>query len=71
MDVQMFDFAPIFGLLDFPLIWLAIPLALAFSVTYACSREEAPRAILKRACKVAFWLFFFLTLIGVILYASV
>ena len=67
----MFDFFPLFGLLNFPLIWLAIPLALAFSFVYAGTRAEAPREILKRAAKIAFWLFFFLALVAGILYVAV
>lgn len=64
----MFDAAPVFGLLSFPLIWLAVPLAIAFSLVYAGTREEAPKKILRRAAGVAFWLFFFLFLVGAILY---
>ncbi len=67
----MFDVCPLFGLLNFPLIWLAIPLAVAFSLTYAGTRAEAPKEILKRAANVAFWLFFFMILIAVVLYFAV
>lgn len=62
---------PIFGLLDFPLIWLAAPLALAFSLTYAGTRAEAPREILTRAAKNAFWLAFFMVLIALVLRIAV
>ncbi len=58
----------LFGLLDFQQIWLAIPLALAFSVVYAATRSEEPRFIAVRAAKIAGWLFFFLVLVGVVLH---
>ncbi|MGI6402116.1 MAG: hypothetical protein ACOX0A_08415 [Thermoguttaceae bacterium] len=61
----------LFGLLSFPQIWLSVPLALAFAFCYSASREEQPAKIVRRAIRVAFWLFFFLALVGVILYFSV
>ena len=64
----MLDLGVLFGLLNFPQIWLAIPLAIAFSLTYAGTRAEKPLAILARAGRVAFWLFFLLALVGVIQY---
>lgn len=69
----MFDLtsAPLVGLLTFAQIWLAIPLAVAFSLVYAGTRAEQPREILQRAARVGFWLFFFLILIAVILYIAV
>lgn len=67
----MLNVSPLFGLLGFPLIYLAIPLAVAFSLAYAATREESPILILKRAGKVAFWLFFFMALVAAILYVSV
>jgi hypothetical protein len=56
------------GLLNFQQIWLAVPLALAFSVVYAATRSETPRFIAVRAAKIAGWLFFFLILVGVVLH---
>jgi|BioPla2DNA2_1021312.scaffolds.fasta_scaffold46302_2 ATP/ADP translocase len=67
----MFDVLPIFGLLDFAQIWLAVPLVVAFSFVYAATRSESPREILRRASSVGFWLFFFLALVAVILRLSV
>ena len=69
----MFDLlpTPTFALLNFAQIWLAIPLALAFSFAYAGSRAENPREILTRGVKIAAELFFFLILVGVILYLAV
>lgn len=67
----MFDFVYTFGLLNFPQVVLAIPLALAFAVVYAASREEEPKKIALRAARVAFWLFFFLVLVGIVLYFAV
>ncbi len=63
----MFDLLTVFGLLSFAQIWLAIPLALAFSFAYAATRFESPREIFKRAATVGLWLFFFLALVGAIL----
>ncbi|MBR0225698.1 MAG: hypothetical protein IJL92_06545 [Thermoguttaceae bacterium] len=67
----MFDALVLFGLLSFPQIWLAVPLALAFSFCYAASRAEEPKKIVAKALRVAFWLFFFLILVGAILYIAV
>ena len=67
----MFDALVLFGLLSFPQIWLAVPLALAFSFCYAASRAEEPKKIVAKGMRVAFWLFFFLALVGVILYFAV
>ena len=64
----MFDAPALFGLLSFPQMWLAIPLALAFSFCYAASREEDTKKLVRRALRVAFWLFFFLALVATILY---
>ena len=66
METRMFNLLSVFGLLHFAQIWLAIPLALAFSFAYAATRYEAPRDILKKAASVGFWLFFFLALVAVI-----
>jgi hypothetical protein len=49
-------------------MWLAIPLALAFSFCYAASRNEEPKKLVRHALRVAFWLFFFLALVATILY---
>lgn len=64
----MTDVLILFGLLNFPQIWLAIPLALAFSFCYAASRAEEPKAIVKRGCGVAFWLFLSLALVALLLH---
>lgn len=67
----MFNALPLFGLLSFPQLWLAAPLAIAFSFCYAASRAEEPRKIVAGALRIAFWLFFFLAAIGVLLYFAV
>ncbi len=69
----MFDSLPLilFGLLDFAQIWLAIPLSVAFALVYAGTRAEAPKEIFIRAGVIAFWIFFFLALVGFILYLAV
>lgn len=64
----MFNAPALFGLLNFPQMWLAIPLALAFSFCYAASRNEEPKKLVRHALRVAFWLFFFLALVAAILY---
>lgn len=61
-------FPSIFALLNFQQIWLAIPLSVAFSFVYAATRCEEPRFIFARAARIAGWLFFFLALVGAILY---
>ncbi len=53
------------------MFWLAIPLAIAFSLVYAATRSEEPREICKRALNVACRLFFFLILVGVVLHFAV
>ena len=63
----MFNLLSVFGLLHFAQIWLAVPLALAFSFAYAATRFESPREVLKKGASVGFWLFFFLALVAVIL----
>jgi len=67
----VFDSLCLFGLLNFPMFWLAIPLAVAFSLVYAATRCEEPREICKRALSVACKLFFFLILVGVVLHFAV
>lgn len=48
--------------------WWALPLAAVVSLVWNASRYEDPRCILKRACRMFFWLVFFLVLIGAGLY---
>ena len=67
----MFNAPLPFGLLSFPQIWLALPLALAFSFCYAASRSENAWVIVSSALKNFFWLCFFLTLVGVVLYFAI
>ncbi|MDO5309458.1 MAG: hypothetical protein Q4G03_08195 [Planctomycetia bacterium] len=57
----------LFALLPFPQIWLAIPLVLAFSLTYAGTRAEEPKVIIKRALRVLAWLLIFLILVAIAL----
>lgn len=64
----MLDASLPFGLLSFPQIWLALPLALAFSFCYAATRSENASVIVSSALKNFFWLCVFLALVGVILY---
>lgn len=63
--------SPLFALLSFPQIWLALPLAVAFAFCYAASRTEAPREILRRALRIIGALAFFMILIAVILFLAV
>ena len=58
---------PVFALLHFAQIWLAIPLGVAFSFCYAATRSENPRDILIRAVKLMFELFLFMALVGVVI----
>ena len=67
----MFNAPLPFGLLSFPQIWLAIPLALAFSFSYAATRSENAFVIVSSALKNFFWLCVFLALVGVLLYFAV
>ena len=71
----MFDsitsIAPVFALLTFAQIWLAIPLGLAFAFCYAATHEEKTGRIIARALRISATLAIAMAVVALILALAV